>query len=83
VVYRPKDVVFCETLVLELFSKKPIGTDPLDEFLINMELLMEIYDPLGQKIFQTNAKTQDGTCATTWAIPGDISGGEYEIKISN
>jgi len=41
-IYRPNDAVFIETLVLNAFSKKPIGLDPLDEWFTELELDMEV-----------------------------------------
>jgi uncharacterized protein YfaS (alpha-2-macroglobulin family) len=44
---------------------------------------MEIKNPSGTTIYTTYGNVQDTTATFTFKVPSDISGGEYQIKVSN
>jgi len=45
VIYRPNDVVFAEVLVLDSFTKMPIGLTELEQYLDTLEVLLEVCRP--------------------------------------
>jgi uncharacterized protein YfaS (alpha-2-macroglobulin family) len=44
---------------------------------------MDLIDPSGSTIYTTYNFVQNTTATFTYKVPEDVTGGEYQIKVSN
>jgi hypothetical protein len=44
---------------------------------------MELIDPSGSTIYTSYNYIQNTTASFTYKVPKDVTGGEYQIKVSN
>jgi hypothetical protein len=67
--------MFIECVVVDAFSKVPIGLNDFAEFFIPLDYSMAIYDGGENKIYETSATLRNSTASFTYKVPKTASGG--------